>query len=505
MIEGSAFPTNDFMTITSKATWSNPLGMLVGNTPGSSVSVGIQVSGRPLGQQVIPTKLLPVGFISLVLKTPQIYADRRAVTAAYQVRDIFGHSQVFVQDMPSGSPFIMVVSNNATFAQSVIPCMLPDPLSGVGVCTGYLGKSWFSTAEDLIVETSIFTSVKGLGTITSPSAQITLKQQQTFVTKPLTIDVFYVMPLGPVSMGDYVDIPVRANVFTEVIYNWNLTVTYDKTALKYVSFTGSPLFRSCVLTEYGDQDGIHSHISLSTLGIQSFVNTTLLSGQNVDLFAIRFGVLSREIGSMEVNENIVSVYVNYMISNMLQYISFEERASKMDPNGYEFQPLVGGQISILPRGYAGIMAYTSNNEVINTAAITGESVYSKITVLGIVESGSILETDFVTGSSVCTVGQSSENALSIVGIDVNGTVYANPTTAVRRRKLRKLLSSGADTSSNCMVELNRHHLEGSPTATVDVNLATNSSHVLNTTVPMRVWYPSLVNVYVRDPILNRII
>lgn len=506
-IAGTGYNTNPFNSITSKATWSNPLGLLMGNPPGSSVQLGLKISGRPVAQHSIPTKMFPISSISLVVKTPTIYPDRRSVTVAYQVRDQFGHSQVFIQQLPSGSPIIMVVSSNTTYAQSVIPCNLPDPVSGIGICTGYLAKSWFSVDSESLVDASVFTSVRGVGTITSSAHVMTLKKQVVFIPKPLTVDAFYVMPVGHVSMGEYVDIPVRCNVYGDTVYNWNITMTYKKTALKYIAFTGSPLFRSVFFTKYDDADGIHSHLLLSTLGVQPFVNTSLLAGMNVDLFAVRFLALQKEgMGDDPVTHpGAVSVFVNYMISHMLQYILYEDPGSKMDNHGYEFRPAVGGELLVLPTRYTGIMAYTTNSELINTAAITGEAIYSKITVLGVVESGSLLDHDVVTSSSECSTDYQYSQALSIVNLNPNATVFSNGTTVRRRRAMRRLLNSNGDGATNCMVEVNRLHAEGSPEAAVTVAYRYNTTRVLSTTVPMRVWYPALVNVYVRDPILNRII
>ena len=72
--------------------------------------------------------------------------------------------------------------------------------------------------------------------------------------------------------------------------------------------------------------------------------------------------------------------------------------------------------------------------------------------------------------------------------------------------------------ANCLIEVNSDNTDGSTSASVNIDYVAiaggtrvtpstfnnQSSTSLNTTVPVRIWYPTILNVKLKDDVLNRI-
>lgn len=485
--------------------------------------MALKVAGRPYGQHRISIKANPIDSISIVLKTPTLYMDARTISVAYQVRDVYGHSQVDIPEYSNVQPLLMIVSTNQSYAQEVIPCLTPDPVSGISTCTGELPNAWFSFTNDTQVEVFIITNIPRLSPIASVTEVVTLHKAMTF-QESSNVGMTFTMPTAPLSVGQYVDVPIRANTGDQAMITWNCTMRVRKNILQFVSFATSDIYRRSNLIRWDDNDGVHEMISLSSAGIAQFVNSTYAEGPSVDLVAVRFLVLPINGSTSTVFNGVMTVFVHDMISIMTQYLAVNVYASIKDATGYSYRSSTGAQLTVSAPAYVGIMAYTPNSEVMNTAVLTGERTYSPITVEAITNGTMHDVNDIVTSGALCSVDHATALSLSVISTYDN--VAANTSVRTVTGKRRSIGGYGGG-NANCVVEVNEHSLIGNEAAMVNIQFTAstgdrfispeasrvlpdqsqNSSSVmgLNTSVPMRVWYPTIVNVKLRDPTLNRII
>lgn len=521
-LSGIAFPTHSVLAAgETKAKWSNGVGMLLGNAPGTSVSLGISVAGRLYGTQQLPVRGRAIASISMIVRTPVLYTDSRTLSVAYQVRDSFGHTQVDIPAVSQAQPLLMIVSTNHSYAQTVIPCYAPNPVSGINTCTGEISNTWFSMDNDTTVEVFIITNIARLQAVSSSTEVITLHKSPDF-NETYSNGMTFSVPTSPQAVGEFVDIPVRGNAGDQTLSTWNLTMKVNKLVLHYVSFATSEIYRPCTVSRWTDPDGIHEYISLSSSGIGQFVNSTKAAGNDIDLVAVRFIVTQNNTATSTVYHKAVRVFVNDMITVMTQFLVQKVWASVKDHKGFVYRSPDGGDLTVAARAYVGIMAYSANSDVINTAVLTGESTYSPINVEAIVNGSSADLNDVVTSMSACSVDTIGARSLAVIS---SADSLPSDTVVMLSNGTRSAFSGALNSTANCVVEANKYALEGSDAVLVQIHFtasgldrgiadgaakelvgANGTTLVgLNTSVSFRVWLPSVVNMRLDDATLNRII
>jgi hypothetical protein len=323
-----------------------------------------------------------------------------------------------------------------------------------------------------------------------------------------------------------VDIPVKGHAGDQALLLWNMTMIYDKNVLTFVSFATSEIYRPCTMTRWDHADGVHEYISLATTGIGQYINSTRTEGNNVDLVALRFSVNQNNITTSTTYSGVASLFVNDMVSVMTTFLAQKVWGSVRDQHGFRLRSAAGGSLTVSSLAYVGIMAYTANSDIINTAVLTGENTYTPITVEAIVNGSSVDSDDFdrVTPSAMCHVDTAASKSINVLSTLDN--LAPNATTVLLVNGTRSNSTNAFGGGANCVVESNPYTTVGSNEARVTVQYTSSSGtrqisssaakqlndpnstatySGLNTSVPFRVWVPSIVNMKLEDVQLNRII
>ena len=490
---GVSFPALDFGVVSGKSQWSTGLAGLFGNSPGSSGHVGIKVAGRPYGEQEYQIARKPVHNIRFVVQTAVVYEDTRSISVAYQVADIYGHTQVAAPG--ASETYVLTVSARRNFNISGIAtgdddlysvsCELPDAVSGIGSCVGDISVSWFSFDVDTVVYASV-ALVGDFAVVESERDECLLKRREQDTELDLSrINVVFSLPVSSVESGASFTVPVTAISLGEVVETWGLLVEYDNSVLSLVSAASGENFRELDVSGRASGDPSRSSVYLGSSGLLGGTDIDAIQNEDTtQLGDLTFLVNPTNfVGSVS---SVVSVFVQTMIKI--------DAHPAIPLEGIEARSVGSRALVISGKVYAGLLAYSEHNELINTAVITGDSVLSPIIVVAI-RSGVEFVPEVIT-PSFCVVDDAYMSAISVLSPSpTNGTMIA----ADRDNCVVKLSSTNSDGSRSVHVGVVYDSRNRVPV----VNSHANQRY-LNVSVPLRIWYPTLVSVRVKDPILNRI-
>jgi len=486
-LAGFALPTADFLTLSGPSTWKLNVGLLLGNTPGDTATLGLNIAGRPYGQMDMVIKPNPIDSIRMVVQTPVLYVDSRTISVGYQVMDAYGSTQVDVEAPRGALSVLQMIVEATNHTEHVFACIAPDPVSGIGSCVGELPRILFSVSGDMSFPIHLLKNAAQPGPmVRSDMGLITLKQW-IGDTRPDSAGMLYSLPVSPAVAQQQIVVPLVANTDGAQLYKWLATVQYRGDAVAFESAITGHGFRTTVVEVLPDTAG-----GLKELQISSFASGLAAdaTGADVLLTNLQFTVLTPLEPAADVTYlNAVHVKVVSMISSTLSYMVLDVPASMIDPTGINVRSPVGGRLTVTPVDIVGIFAYTTKNAIVNTARLDGKPIYSAIGVEGVYNHPAVTHPNaHITADSDCSVG-----AVDVSALRVHDTQSFIPTYA----------------DANCIVEVNQYHDVASTDIPVNVNYLTTSHDPANpvslsTTVSMTVWSPILINVRVRDHELQSI-
>ena len=417
-----------------------------------------------------------------MVKTPILYYDTRSVAISYQVSDAYGHTAV---DLTSTDLSVMQMVVGGSGVEQVIACMAPDPISGIGACHGTLPSSWFSTNSDIELTVHAETTARGKFYVSSPMAAVTLTQApvEVVVTDPgLT---FFMAP-SPQVWGNSFTVPAFANTFGLSLNKWQVKIYYNSDDLMLRDIVSSANFTSIHIT------------NSSSVGNQEMIQVTLqyapgrLVGTKLFLFDLMFDVIAPSVSASVIHDNVLSMDVDYMTSSSLEDIALAGPASFVDMYGLHLSGggATGASMLVVPTSFVGVWAFTANSDIVNTAALSGTSVLTPITVEGVYNHSAM----------------SHPNA--IITDRVNCALASDYHTGLMD------IRQGATVDSNCVVELKPTHYGGTLRSVVDIVYTPDADDTpmteyvglpsVETTVAFKVWYPTALNVRIKDKVLNNI-
>ena len=446
---GTIMPMHTFNTLDTAATWSLPFKQLIGAAPGVETTFGLSVAGRQYGTTTVAiSSNRAIAYVTSVVKTSDLYVDNRTLSVAYQVSDSIGHTQV-----DTSTDISMYVNNSILNKYAAFSCYSPNSISGIGLCVGEVESSWFSDTGSVSLDLTIGTSLA-----TSTYVAITL--QKTPITTITDTDPYMVLdlPYSPLMPGDNFTLSIIANTAGYALSSWMVTLSYSAALLSYHSTSIGNLYATASPVISGSSLILSSELDAGVVSNDSV-------GGAIEVAYVTFFVLKNATDG--VYSNTMNMYVNAMNESGVMYQGggYSYIQDSRDHGDY-----INGQLSINASSYVGVMAYSAQNELLNTATLNGVDVYSNILVEGIL-SGTDTDNEIVTSDSICSVSDHTEEALDVV------TNEGQP----------------------CVVRLSSYKSSGSAEALVAI-----SYNDLNATVPFRIWYPSTVEVMVEDDVLSRI-
>ena len=431
-----------------QASWNQSFGLLFTGGPGAQVSFVASVGGRSYPSSVSVTDSLEItSSISLVVQTAHVYFDSPTVAVVYQLRDFLGNGKV----SQSGLNVVLdvFVSSLPSYTASSA-CVLPDG-TGIGYCSLSVPSGWFTSTEDLQLSVKMY-AMNGLTRLAnSTAASVVMK---SYPLKPVlqSAGMTLSLPLHPVFRGDSFSVSITANTNGNAMTTWVVTASFDSNVLSFVSLDTGSAYIDAVYNANSNS------VKISTSGLQSGYSDSDVTGPEVSIVTLTFQVQSG--AAVGLASSAISLLINDMVNE--NSLSFASAIAGVVYDAFG-SASSSGQVTVVDTGYAGILAYSSNNELVNTSPLTGATVTVPVTVLGVPNKNGAA-TSVVTSASSC------------VGHD-------------------PLVASVA----SCTVSLSNSHSLGTSNLLVSVHFLG-----LNASVSFRVWYPTEVAVTVDDSALGRV-
>ena len=334
-------------------------------------------------------------------------------------------------------------------------CSIPDSISGMGSCTITMSSTSFSHGADVeapVVVTAMSTSSDKILAQTGVF-RITLRRVPSYVSLQ-GVGMVMSLPVHPVYPGDSLTANIVASSMANVLTAWHVTITYNSCVLTYVSTSTNSTFDSSVmLSKSGSVDLISS-------GLGPGVSEVVATGSNIGIAGIHFIV--NEGARTGVHLGVISLHVNSMANVHSLIIGSDIWAQVNDGRDGNW---TSAELIVLGRQYVGIMSYSNQSEIVNTAPLNGHPIIASVTVY-VIDSQATSAASVVTGSLQC--------------------VSSDPT----------ILQTNFET---CGITVTRHSLAGSSMVTVHVSYLGLSS-----TVVFRVWYPIRLDISSSDSHLGLI-
>jgi len=452
VVSGSGFNQHAFPSLIGEATWTMPVGMLLGRAPGLSRTVGLNVGGRRVGNQIISSTRLPAASITNVVKVFEVFSAQRFFSTVFQVRDVNGHSQV-----DSNLLVYMLLNHTGTQDSVVSGCASPDPSSGIAACSSVVPFSWFS--HDSAMTVSVYTSTGAF----SDMEVVALKRPPSYESTPT--GVVATLPTVPQFQGSSFGVSLEANTgATNALTSWMVTLKYDAGLVQFVGANTGGLYVDAVV--------VHSSGSLvlSSSSPKSGVTEAQVTGASIHLVEVVFSVLS---GAPVLSyDSCFRLIVNDMIN--VYSLAFLQSTPGTFRDARDFGNFTRGQVVVKSREVVGILPYTTQNELVDTGAVTGVAVMSPIVVMGVNNDVDSLTNLDLSSQSIC----GGEDFVQLSG--------AQPLQV-----------------QNCVVKLTTGCHEGSNLTWVPVSYGDGNSS-MSSAVPYRLWCASSLFVRVQDRILNQI-
>ena len=447
------------------ATFSRSFGLISGGAaPGdafafaASLADGATVGGDSGGAGL--TVADAAAEVRAVLKTPKVYHDEATVEVAYQLFDSTGRTAVLMEGLEVELRLTVLTAEGMASSKG---CAVPDPATGVGLCSTEVGASWFSTSGPETATAVVAASYSGSSRdVESVGESLSLVKEPSF-SSLAAAGMFATLPHHPLLEGGTFSVAISANTDGQDLSVWVLDVAFDAGLLTYVSTATAAAYTPAVVTT-----GTGS-LAMSTSGLRSGVAPALVTGDTVAVATLTFTV--KQGADIAQHGNVLSFTVTQMVN---QYsIAFGSGLAGQvndERGGAETE----AQLTVSELAYAGIFAWSPLNELVNTAPLTGVPV----------------------GTALSAVAVFNWAGLS------NAAVAA--TCALASAGDAAVLSVDEDT---CALTATAAHTAGSAGVAVAVSVAASASlgGTATTSATVRVWFPAEVTLAVSDSELGVVV
>jgi hypothetical protein len=390
--------------------------------------------------------------VSMLVKTPVMYADDQRFQARVQLRDSTGRPVIDQTNLAVRILVSGVLIGSGQSVSTTVGCSFTDSAAGLLLCSSSsLGvSSWFSTLSDQPLTATAQVVYASTVTVQSTSSVLTLNQ--TVASVSLSSEGMLIsLNRSPLFGGETLVATVTADTGSFDLSTWGLNINYDSSVLQYASLT------------LDNTAGFDSPVVNSdTLGVVSMVasakNGVTVSGNGVSLVTVRFTVVSSIAAGTYVG--VTGGTVRDMVNRGgFKYVSNSAGVISDLRGGAQLQGL------FIKRDAAsvGLYAVARTAETINYAAINRNNGDTTVTM-------EVYAVKSQFGSSDTTVTSSASCSL------------AAPT------------DSEVLTVSSCSTALlSSSHVRGS--AGVNIIATLNGQQA---SLTLRVWFPSAISVIVDD-------
>ena len=392
--------------------------------------------------------------ISGIVRTDELYSDRKRISIVYQV-----HSSLYNTKVNSRQIDLYIGTNTGTIAKN---CDIPDN-NGIGYCNVEETEVSPDLFDDSIVSfvpqlrlqlqdgNYIYDTLSGINFMPAPPNHFELT----------AYGIRMILPKSPRFRGDTIILSLYANSEGELLEAWGININFNHTQIQYISSQYSTAWFTP--TENTMYDGIYKAASIELL------DDTYGSGSDIYIGQLEFRI--RENATEGIETSITGLVTSF-IGDVSDDFGPENTPEYMKHQDYRSGNQNEGILKIDTIVPTGIFSYVDNDwsNLINTAVFDGNPVSNTIHA------------------------KMFFNRYESTVLDSPQISCSNNDTRVIHLTQQQL--------TQCHIEVNSTHNQASDNIVINVNAIDYPD--LNAIVQIIVWYPTILNITIDDPILNRI-
>jgi len=399
--------------------WSDEFGVLFGDSPGSVKTFGVMISKRKFGSVSVSTELNRITSVRLQANVDFVTVDSSTVKLVYQALDVFGHSNTLA---PVSVIAIVTLGQDKSHTAA---CGSPvENSGGIASCAISIPAGWFSGDDSSLFSNSTLKFILDDGSeVLSNPVKTHLWRPADFSSSVVSgSNMVLTLPQKVFYPGDVVSVPVVATTAGQTLTSWVVTLEHDESVLEFLSVTTSSLYIAAVVSESPGR------ISMSTSGIASGVSESAVIGDNVAIATVSFRVVSGAVASADGadHQDVLSLMVNDMVNTFsIKFASNVQGVVKDNRDGFQ----TSGALIVASDGVAGIFAYSSQVEVVNTLPFSNVgSLSPTITVKAFSTKTGTISTVSARSTAVsCVATQGTDHVLTVssaCGVTVSNSLTA---------------------------------------------------------------------------------
>ncbi|GAX72759.1 hypothetical protein CEUSTIGMA_g215.t1 [Chlamydomonas eustigma] len=487
---GPLIPTFNNETLGSNVvSWSQSFGAFMMQPSGGSSDSRVVLSAGtvPLDSFSFMTSGSQPAFAKALLRTPTLYAEDndsagQSLGLAIQLFDSQSRTWVSTQGLSAlpilSLPPSMGSSSQGSSSQVVLPsCSLSSSLpvgSGVGNCFGAVPLSSFPGAGSSATANVTLKVYIGsnLVTISDPIPLILLGAPIHPVLNPPTSapGLLMTLPYRPIHEGEVFKVTLTAVVSGNTpMWGFNVPLTFDSTRVLYISSRSSVLWSQLFVSMVPIGDSTTSLYLTCTTALGS---SSMYIGPSVTLVDVYFSLIASDLTGQVPVVAIANGATLYPFQNVTIQVNDVRSGLQTDGSGY---------IMAAPTENVGMLAWSQNYDLLNTAVFNNVNVASPISAVVItsypISLSSILMTPVTP--DVCVVESTAP-----------GSGSSSSTSAFDLSK------------TGCTVLVMATHSAAVKGAVIAAHV---SSLSLVANVSIQVWFPKDFNLTSDDTMLNRIL
>ena len=347
---------------TAMDTYQHMLGFVVGRSLQEPRSITASL-GPLTGSATISPSLLPPSSVQAILLTPDVWHDEPTVKVTAQVRDINHNVQV-----ATSTVYIRIAHPSAGDIQG---SCVPSPQSGACIALVSIPEEWFSSRANVAVEYGLSSSsLQNLSTVALEPRPIFNISSSAYV--------YMEMPFRPLF---------RRDTFTVSVFGETGAIGVGSYTIRVQSSSAVTLLRLSAGSEWLSRTMAAADGSITITAVRNDQESTPSPGR-VQLF-----VITAQVTASSPIDTLLPVALN----STVLFLGDSDRTRVLPPPAESSTPAhslsrsgistSGGEVYVADDRPLGLLPHTTHSELVNTAALNGESIFASITVLGAFRSG----------------------------------------------------------------------------------------------------------------------
>jgi hypothetical protein len=325
--------------------------------------------------------------LATIMKTPRVYLDDRVVSVLYVVRDA-----ALRQHCDATGATVSMTAGGATATCTPFTTSVPS-----GMCSLTLPAGLFSAAP-VVLPTVLTLQYSGVTVATASAGDVALAAVPARAA-PAAVGVFGVLPAAVAYRGDDVTLTLYAFTGAHALTSWDVTVSYNASALRYKS-TSAPLYAAPVVNA-----AAAGTLHVNAVGTLASTTSAAVTGY-VKFLSVTFTVLPAASGS----STALAASASQLVSSNGVVFGSSLSAQFADlRDGWH----ASGALAVAVPRLAGLHLRAGAPTLLNTAPLTGADVTDALALTGVYETSRAAYADVALTPTSCAINNTAALSVSV--------------------------------------------------------------------------------------------